>query len=221
MPWSLQSQMCIFLKTWKHMYVSQLCFSLSKWTGFNWVFKICKTRRQVSVKSGCSGKATQYYSWVQFKQLQKKDLGIIRGLWGGVSNQWSLSALGHNTASTLPGLPSPAQWACNSGGRGHREVIHDGSTNILESSFIVLPWHMHAWKSLSHTWVFATPYSPRNSPGKNAGVGCLALLQGIFLTHELNLGLPHCGQFLYQLSHMGNRPPPPKYRPSGLRHDIP
>ena len=81
------------------------------WTGFNWMFKICKTRKQVSIKTGYSEKATQYYSWVQFKQLQKKDLGIIRGFWGGVSNQWNLSALGHDTASTLPGLPSPAQWA--------------------------------------------------------------------------------------------------------------
>ena len=30
---------------------------------------------------------------------------------------------------------------------------------------------------------------PRDSPGKNAGVGCHALLQGIFLTQELNLHL--------------------------------
>ena len=29
-------------------------------------------------------------------------------------------------------------------------------------------------------------------PGKNTGVGCHFLLQGIFLTQELNLGLPHC-----------------------------
>ena len=29
-----------------------------------------------------------------------------------------------------------------------------------------------------------------NSPGKNAGVGCLVLLQGIFPTQVLNPGLP-------------------------------
>ena len=30
------------------------------------------------------------------------------------------------------------------------------------------------------------------SPGKNTGVGCHALLQGIFSTQESNPGLPHC-----------------------------
>ena len=33
---------------------------------------------------------------------------------------------------------------------------------------------------------------------KNTGVGCHALLQGIFLTQGLNLGLLHCRQILYQ-----------------------
>ena len=32
---------------------------------------------------------------------------------------------------------------------------------------------------------------------------CHALLQGIFLTQELNLGLPHCRQILYCLNHQG------------------
>ena len=31
-----------------------------------------------------------------------------------------------------------------------------------------------------------------NSPGKNAGVGCHALLQGIFPTQASNPALPHC-----------------------------
>ena len=43
-----------------------------------------------------------------------------------------------------------------------------------------------------------------DSPGKNAGLGCLALLQGIFPTQESNPGLPHCRQILYQLSHEGS-----------------
>ena len=42
-----------------------------------------------------------------------------------------------------------------------------------------------------------------NSPGQNAGVGSLSLLQGIFPTQELNPGLLHCRQILYQLSHKG------------------
>ena len=40
--------------------------------------------------------------------------------------------------------------------------------------------------------------------GQNAGVGCHALLQGIFLTQGSNLGLLHCKQILYQLSYQGS-----------------
>ena len=39
---------------------------------------------------------------------------------------------------------------------------------------------------------------------KNTGVGCHALLQGIFPTQGLNLGVPHCRQILYSLSHQGS-----------------
>ena len=44
-----------------------------------------------------------------------------------------------------------------------------------------------------------------NSPGKNIGMGCHALLQGIFPTQELNSGLLHCGWILYQLSCQENQ----------------
>ena len=40
-----------------------------------------------------------------------------------------------------------------------------------------------------------------NSSGKNTGVGCHFLFQGIFLTQGSNLGLPHCRQILYCLNH--------------------
>ena len=43
-------------------------------------------------------------------------------------------------------------------------------------------------------------YSPWDSPGKNTGVGCHFLLQGIFQTQESNPGLLHCRQIIYQLS---------------------
>ena len=41
------------------------------------------------------------------------------------------------------------------------------------------------------------------SPGKNTGVGCHALLQGIFLTQGLNPGLTCGRRILYCLSHQG------------------
>ena len=51
--------------------------------------------------------------------------------------------------------------------------------------------------------------SPRGSsahgdaPGKNTGVGCHALLQGVFPTQGLNPGLLHCRWILYHLSQPG------------------
>ena len=43
-----------------------------------------------------------------------------------------------------------------------------------------------------------------DSPGKNTGVGCHALLQGIFPTQGSNPGLLHCRQILYHRSHQGS-----------------
>ena len=42
--------------------------------------------------------------------------------------------------------------------------------------------------------------------GKNTGVDCHFLLQGIFSTQGLNPGLLHCRQTLYCLSHQGRSP---------------
>ena len=42
---------------------------------------------------------------------------------------------------------------------------------------------------------------PLDYSGKNTGVGCQSLLEGIFLTQGLNLGLSHCRQIIYCLSH--------------------
>ena len=43
-----------------------------------------------------------------------------------------------------------------------------------------------------------------NSPGKNTGVGCHVLLQGIFSTQGSDPVLLHCRQILYHLSHQGS-----------------
>ena len=49
------------------------------------------------------------------------------------------------------------------------------------------------------------PYCPWNTPDQNIGVGSYSLLQGIFLAQGLNLGLLHCRQILYCLSHQGSQ----------------
>ena len=58
---------------------------------------------------------------------------------------------------------------------------------------------MDGWMAcmLSSVWPFVTPWystrllCPWSFPGKDAGVGCHFLLQGIFLTQELNSCLSH------------------------------
>ena len=58
-----------------------------------------------------------------------------------------------------------------------------------------------------HVWLFVTLRTvarllyPWRSPDKNTGVGCHALLQGIFPTQGSNSGLPHCRWILYHLRH--------------------
>ena len=54
-----------------------------------------------------------------------------------------------------------------------------------------------------------------DSPGKNTGMGFLALLQGIFPTQGSNPGLLHCRQILYWLSQQGS---PTLVKPNLLQH---
>ena len=99
-----------------------------------------------------------------------------------------------------------AVYACARGGRTQAHTV------LRNFQFYLYPQHSCStkWKSLSHVRLFGTPwlymtiYSQQNSPGQNIGVGSLSLLQGIFPTQELNPGLPHCRQILYQLSHKGS-----------------
>ena len=46
---------------------------------------------------------------------------------------------------------------------------------------------------------------PWDSPGKNTGVGCHSLRQGLFPTQESNTGPPHRRWILYHLSHQGTQ----------------
>ena len=65
--------------------------------------------------------------------------------------------------------------------------------------------------SLSGVQLSATPWTvahwllcPWDSPGKNTGVGCHSLLQGILPTQGLYSGLSDCRQILYCLSLQGS-----------------
>ena len=102
-------------------------------------------------------------------------------------------------ALKMPQLLLPA-WQC-----GSEPWASAGSSGFPVTSVKV------KWKLLRRVWLFATPrtvacYTPLSwsSPGKNTGVGCRSLLQGIFPTQGMNPHLPHCRQILYHLSHQGS-----------------
>ena len=59
--------------------------------------------------------------------------------------------------------------------------------------------------TLAIPWTIACQaLCPCDSPGENTGVGCHFLLQRIFPTQQLNPGILHCRQILYQLSYEGH-----------------
>ena len=71
---------------------------------------------------------------------------------------------------------------------------------------IVLCLVTQSWLTICYPKDCSPPGSPvnRDSPGKNTGVGCHALLQGIFPTQGSSPALLHCRQILYCLSHQGS-----------------
>ena len=64
--------------------------------------------------------------------------------------------------------------------------------------------------------LYPTRLHPWDFPGKNTGVGCHFLLQGIFPTQGSNPGLPHCRQTFYCLSNQGSPPPPAKKKKKNI-----
>ena len=73
--------------------------------------------------------------------------------------------------------------------------------------FNIGPPPTHTCYSLNHVQLcdpMDCDLYPWDSPGKNTGVGGHCLLQGIFVSQGFNLGLLHCRQILYRLSHQGS-----------------
>ena len=60
---------------------------------------------------------------------------------------------------------------------------------------------MHTYKCDPMNCSLPGPSDHEDFPGKNTGVGCHFLLQGIFPTQRSNPGLLHCRQTVYWLSH--------------------
>ena len=68
------------------------------------------------------------------------------------------------------------------------------------------------WQATSNSVSPCGPLCPCDSPGKNTGVDCHALLQGIFQTQGSNPGLLLCRWILYELSYQGSPTKILKYR---------
>ena len=93
--------------------------------------------------------------------------------------------------------------------------------NRLQNSDAVLCWVTQSCPTLCDPMDCSLPgfsvYG--DSPGKNTGVGCHALLQGIFPTQGSDPGVLHCRQILHQLSHQGRRQNSDSWDEStGVRH---
>ena len=88
----------------------------------------------------------------------------------------------------------------------HKLVIHDCGLQVLNPTCIFVGrWKVKVKVAQScDSLRLDGLYSPWNSPGQNAGVGSLSLLQGIFPTQGSNPGLPHCRWVLCQLSDKGS-----------------
>ena len=97
-----------------------------------------------------------------------------------------LQPLGPNSGE---GNGNPLQYSCLEKSHGWRSLVGCSPWDRKESA---MTERLHLGSSIQG-----------DSPGKNTGVGSHALLQGIFLTQGLNLGLLHCRQILYHLSHKG------------------
>ena len=69
------------------------------------------------------------------------------------------------------------------------------SSSSVRCSVVSDSWWPHEPARLLCLW---------NCLGKNTGVGCHSLLQGIFPTQGSNPDLPYCRQTLYHLSHQGS-----------------
>ena len=90
-----------------------------------------------------------------------------------------------------------------------RQILYHWA--IWEAPCLILQVHnllcevTQSCPTLGDSMDYRLPGSSGNSPwsfsGKSTGVGCHFLLQGIFPTQGSNLGLPHCRQTLYHLSH--------------------
>ena len=85
--------------------------------------------------------------------------------------------------------------------------ILDTVPHSLILSYLLCCAVLSRWVMSNSLQPHVTPMAPLSIgilPGKNTGVGCLALLQGTFPTQGSNPGLPHWEWIRYRLSYQGS-----------------
>ena len=119
-----------------------------------------------------------------------------------ILGQWPLSFFNRTCILALHWISHPhTKGALSSGIRntGHRPF--QGLCKVLRVFVSCSVMSDSVWP---HGLRPARLLCPWGFPGKNTGVGCHFLLQGIFLTQGSNSGLLHCRKILYRLSHQGS-----------------
>ena len=102
----------------------------------------------------------------------------------------------NETAMDLHVFPIPIPPPTSLSTRSHNWLLKGGfkrRTHVLGS-----------WLEMLIAGSYSLTLCSWNSPGKNTGVGCHALLQRIFLTQGSNLGLLNYMNILYCMSHQGS-----------------
>ena len=128
-----------------------------------------------------------------------------QGGWHRRSSGTSQRAGGTATGGTVPRLPMRGEitswdlfiWLWDLRGDNHNHTEPLSNSRVLSRSGVsdsVTP----------RTAARQAPLSMGDSPGKSTGVGCQALLQGIFPTQGLNPSLLHCWQSLHCLNRQGS-----------------
>ena len=108
----------------------------------------------------------------------------------------------------------PAEAGLSLEHRGWRQIWTAGISHSCMCTFIQCGLFVYNWFSCLVVQLCPTLCDPRpvarhapmstDFPGKDTGVGCHFLLQGIFPAHGSNPVLLHCRQILYHLSYQGN-----------------
>ena len=101
------------------------------------------------------------------------------------------------------GHSNSLQYSCQENPCGQRSLVNYSPCAVFSVSVMSHSLQPHGPHGLQSTRLLC-PWRFSRDSLKNTGVGCHALLQGIFPTQGLNPSLWHCRQILYHLSHQGS-----------------